>query len=95
MPYPLDDDREDEMDGEDDPASCEPQSGDWLTYDHRSLYEAEEGPGSTYPNKLLAIMPEERDDFEVWVREIMVQQHISPSVFFVSDHGNAHLITLD
>lgn len=64
----------------------EPEEGDLVTSDHRTVYEV----GRRRP--VLSIT--ERQSFTRQVRLFMNREKFWPNVWFISDHGNAHLIDL-
>jgi hypothetical protein len=74
---------DDEDEGDAEPAIPEP--GDWVTYDHVALYDTDTG-------RLIAAMPDPEGDFTTWLRQVMESQNFYPNVWWVSDHGNPHLI---
>jgi hypothetical protein len=57
----------------------EPEEGDIVTTDHEHWYQ----------DGKLVVTGDEND-----VREYMDDERFWPNVWFISDHGNAHLITL-
>lgn len=61
----------------------EPEEGDLITYDHREIYQ--DG------RLVLETTPE---TFERDVRAFMDREQFWPDVWFISDHGNAHLLSL-
>lgn len=75
----------DYIDFEDDEEEFdEPEEGDITTEDHRRFYQ--------YGKLVLDL--DEDDDHEAAVREFMERSKFWPNVWFISDHGNAHLMTI-
>ncbi len=74
---------EDEYQRDEDPDS--PEEGDWLTNDHQSFTQGER-----------TVLTLERDltEAEMWanILQAMSAQNFFPNVWFVSDHGNYHLM---
>ena len=62
----------------------EPEEGDLTTHDHLNFYQ--DG------KRVLSL--KESDNMEKAVRAYMDKTNFYPNVWFVSDHGNAHLISL-
>lgn len=64
----------------------DPEAGDIGTEDHHTFYQY---------GKLWLETPAEMDwsQVAIAVRKKMETENFSPNVFFISDHGNAHLIT--
>ena len=63
----------------------EPEEGDYTTEDHRHFYQF---------GKLVVTVPDDDGyDWRVFVSEHMEQEEYYPNVWFISDHGNAHLLT--
>jgi hypothetical protein len=87
---PIDDDKEagdtcDNCDFEFEiPSSDEPEEGDYITEDHEKFYQ--------YGKFVLTV--DEDDDYKKCIREHMEENKFYPSVWFISDHGNAHLIDM-
>lgn len=67
----------------------EPQPGDWTTEDHRTFYEVEGG------RKPVCEVPRDASEAAMWriLERCMKKQNFYPNVWFISDHGNAHLMT--
>lgn len=61
----------------DDPASLEPEEGDYTTGDHHTFYQ---------DGKVVLVVPE-GEDWEPLVRAHMEQEQFYPNVWFVDDHG--------
>jgi hypothetical protein len=74
----------DEMDEDAEPD--EPQEDDLVTEDHSNFYES--------GKKVLTVDPE-ATEHEMWLAIIkyMKKSNYYPNVWFVSDHGNAHLMS--
>jgi hypothetical protein len=66
----------------------EPEDEDLVTYDHRQVWEY----GGTGRRPVLVV--DEDEDFNAAVRAYMERQGFYPNVWFISDHGNAHLINV-
>ena len=64
----------------------EPQEEDLFTEDHREFYEV---GGDRRP----VVSVEEDEDWEDEVKAFMNGQNYFRNVWFISDHGNAHLMT--
>jgi hypothetical protein len=64
-----------------------PQDGDWVTEDHRTFYE--QGSRRTKP-----VTVGEDEDWRTVLRARMDKEQFWPNVWFVSDHGNAHLLNI-
>ena len=65
----------------------EPQQGDWITNDYRTFWEHDGKGRFTVPDS----------DDDAWLRAVkdrMDRDHFWPTVWFVSDHGNYHLLRL-
>lgn len=64
----------------------EPEEGDILTEDHRHFYQY---------GKLWLEVPEDQEWEETarMIREKMQAENFLPNVWFISDHGNSHLMT--
>ncbi len=70
-----------------DSESSEPEEDDYTTEDHIHFYQS---------GKLAFTVPGGADgDHVAALRAHMEQEQFWPNVWFVSDHGNAHLIDLD
>lgn len=67
---------------------AEPDEGDLVTYDHRRIWEH----GASGHKHVLEIP--EGADFDKAIRDYMARTNWYPNVWFISDHGNAHLITI-
>lgn len=65
----------------------EPEEGDWVTYDHSNFYEY----GT---NRRVLYVDPDATTKEMWgrIRLKMNADSFFPNVWFVSDHGNAHLM---
>jgi hypothetical protein len=63
----------------------EPCEGDLVTYDHRRVYEWGCGDHS-------AFLVGEDEDFKAACRKYMDENRFWPNVWFISDHGNCHLL---
>ena len=63
-----------------------PEEGDLATEDHRTFYTYQEG------FRGVAFVVE--DDAEMWdaIQAYMDRSQFWPNVWFISDHGNAHLM---
>jgi hypothetical protein len=64
-----------------------PQEGDWVTEDHRTVYEV---GGRGRPLFRVG----EDDDFDAAVRSEQEREGYAPNVWWISDHGNAHLLNV-
>jgi hypothetical protein len=62
----------------------DPDSGNIFTYDHCEFYQ--------YGKVVLSLTPE--DDHVAALRAFMDRERFWPSVYLISDHGNAILIEL-
>lgn len=69
---------------DDDAEPTEPEEGDYTTADHCKFYQ--------YDKLVVECKPE--DDHVAAVRAHMEKEQFWPSVWFISDHGNAHLIDM-
>src|SRR5262249_6189743 len=74
----------DEPEPEPEPEEDGPQEDDLVTEDHRHVYQ----------NGKLVLTVAEDEVFRDALHEYMEREQFWPSVFFISDHGNAHLIDL-
>lgn len=63
-----------------------PTEGDLVTYDHRNLFVW--GGGS----RKSVLLVSDVNRFNAQVRAFMKKDNFFPNVWFISDHGNAHLI---
>ena len=72
----------------DDAASDEPEEGDLYTHDHRTVYV---WGGRRKP----ALIVDDVARFNATVRAFMKRDNFFPNVWFISDHGNAHLIDIN
>ena len=72
--------------GNPDAEPQEPEEGDWTTDDHAKFY--------SYGKLILSVSVELTRD-EMWqaIDAKMAEDKSWPSVWFISDHGNAHLMT--
>jgi hypothetical protein len=66
----------------------EPEEGDLVTEDHRRFFEV------GFQHKGPRVVVPEDDDWRPHVRAYMDRQKFWPNVWWISDHGNAHLLTL-
>lgn len=73
--------------GEGDEGADGPVEEDYATTDHRRVYGY--GTGRT-----VCVVPE-GEKFGPWLKAFMEADGYVPDVWFISDHGNAHLIDLD
>lgn len=64
----------------------EPQEGDWVTGDHISVYE--------YGGPRRLVVRTTPEEFNQAVRGTMQLHGYFPDVWFISDHGNAHLLNV-
>jgi hypothetical protein len=64
---------------------CEPEEEDIVTSDHMNFYQ----------NGKVIFELKEDDDHIEHLREWMSLNNFYPNVWFISDHGNAHLMELD
>jgi hypothetical protein len=66
----------------------EPQEGDWTTEDHSKFYEVG-GRG------VVCEVPRDASEAAMWriLERCMKKANYYPNVWFISDHGNAHLMT--
>ena len=64
---------------------CCPEEDDWTTHDHKNFYQA---------GKIVLTLTGEETDAEMWdaIANKMESANFSPNVWFISDHGNAHLM---
>lgn len=85
--FEIEPDAWDEM--EDRERDSEPQDEDYVISDCRDGVAVAIVGGGRY----LATF-EARDEAEAFIRERMNRESFWPSVWFVSDHGNAHLVSL-
>ncbi len=65
-------------------ADEEPQEDDYTTTDYCKFYQC---------GKLVLDL-DENDDYSLYVRAHMETEQYWPNVWFISDHGNAHLLSL-
>lgn len=77
--FPKDDDEEEEEEFSD------PEEGDYTTEDHRHFYQ----------NRKLVVTVGEEDDWRPAVKAHMEAEQFWPNVWLISDHGNAHLLSMD
>lgn len=66
----------------------EPEEGDLYTYDHREVFVW--GGLSRKP----VLVVSDVNKFEAQVAAYMKRDKFWPNVWFISDHGNAHLIVI-
>ena len=66
--------------------SDEPEEGDWTTEDHRRFYSY---------GKLVLALPADTGECEMWaaIEARMKKDGFWPNTWFISDHGNAHIMT--
>jgi hypothetical protein len=76
---------EDGEEGDEFPDEFDPDSGDISTSDHRKFY--------SYHKLWLEVA--EDDDYKAAVKAKMDREKFWPNVWFISDHGNTHLISLE
>lgn len=83
LPGPVDEDDDEDDDGYHEPD--EPEEGDITTEDHVTFYQ--------YGKKWLTVS-RDADDEEMWsaINAKMKKEGFFPNVWFISDHGNAHLM---
>lgn len=75
----------DDEEEEEDEGEGEPEEGDYTTEDHIHFYQY---------GKCVVVVP----DGEEWaavVKAHMDREQFWPNVYFVSDHGNSHLLSLE
>jgi hypothetical protein len=68
----------------------EPEEGDITTEDHSSFYQ--------YGKLWLFVHPDSwttNQELNEQIRERMSEEKFWPNVWFISDHGNAHLLSLE
>lgn len=73
-----------------EPEYEEPDEGDWITSDHRNFY--------SYGKRVLEVDDDTATDHKrLWaaIDATMKRQNFYPNVWFISDHGNWHLMTRD
>lgn len=75
---------------EDDPPE-EPGEEDMTTADHINLWDGSVFGGHRKP----AVVVREGQDWRREVKRYMLKQKFYPNVWFISDHGNAHLLNLN
>lgn len=80
----LSDYEEENEDDESYNEPSEPEEGDYTSEDHCKWYQFGK----------LAVTVSIDGDYKQALREHMEQEQYWPNVWFISDHGNAHLITL-
>ena len=70
---------------DDDELFNEPDEGDWTTEDHRRFYADRE---------LVLDLPADTGECEMWaaIAARMKKDNLWPNVWWISDHGNAHLM---
>jgi hypothetical protein len=83
-----------EQDDDDDASLDEPCEGDLVTEDHLKFFTI--GGSYRWPLKLQRpdVTVAEDEDWQDVVRAFMDKQQFWPNVWFVSDHGNWHVLTL-
>jgi hypothetical protein len=83
--------------GEEEPN--EPQEGDWFTEDHRRFYEVGGSGSDVFSRRLgrgaICEVPRDASEGAMWriLERCMKKANYYPNVWFISDHGNAHLMT--
>jgi hypothetical protein len=63
----------------------QPEEGDYTTEDHQHFYQY---------GKLVVEVAED-EDWQPYVKAHMEASKFFPNVFWISDHGNAHLLSLE
>jgi hypothetical protein len=83
-----------EQDTDDDTILDEPCEGDLVTEDHVTFFTI--GGRYRWPLKLQRpdLTVAEDEDWQDLVRAFLDRQQFWPNVWFVSDHGNWHVLTL-
>lgn len=81
----LSDYEDEEQDDTEDDTPSEPEEGDYTSGDHIHWYQYGK----------LAVTIGELEDYNKVLRIHMNQEGFWPNVWFISDHGNAHLITME
>ncbi len=71
---------------EDEESEPDPEEEDLITSDHRHFYEK----GACGPGPVVTVP--DGEDWRPHVKAYMDRQKFWPNVFFISDHGNAHLL---
>lgn len=83
-------DMEDEIEEEDSSDLEEdihdPQEGDYITEDYRKWYQ--------YGKLVLDLTEEEGEHWRNHIKTHMDKERFWPSVWWISDHGNAHILSL-
>lgn len=77
---------EDDEDQDSDDEPQEPEEGDWVTEDHITFRVVGE--------RRTMIVPD-GEDWRAALRERMEAEKYFPNAWFISDHGNAHLLDLN
>lgn len=67
----------------------EPQEGDLVTEDHQRFFRF--GMNDRWP----VVRVSEDEDWRIHVKAYMDRAMYWPNVWFISDHGNAHLLSLE
>ena len=93
-PDPDDDDQDDdeeeepddgpELDDLADQSEGEPDDDDLVTYDHATFYQG---------GAIVLNVPD-GEEYEPTIAAHMIETNYFPDVWFISDHGNAHLMTI-
>lgn len=78
------DDEDTDDDNDDETEPTEPEEGDYTTTDHKHFYQ--------YGKLVLDL--DEDDDHIAALNAHMDREQFWPNAWFISDHGNAHLMTL-
>lgn len=65
----------------------EPEEEDLVTADHISFFSHGGGPDPV-------LVVAEGEDYKTALKEYMANENFYPAAWFISDHGNAHLIDL-
>jgi hypothetical protein len=80
-----DDEDSDDEDSDDDDEPSEPDDEDWVTEDHITF--------RAHGTRGVLVVPEGAEWRDV-LKARMVADNFFPNVWFVSDHGNAHILSL-
>lgn len=81
----YEEEQEDTEDESEDDTPSEPEEGDYTSSDYKNWYQY---------NKRVLVTPEGGEDYKVIIKNHMERNNFYPNVWIISDHGNAHLITL-
>jgi hypothetical protein len=79
-----------EPEDEEEDELTEPQDDDILTEDHRHFYQ--------YHKLILTVPLDDDGEVEDWkphMREYLEKEQFYPNIWWVSDHGNTHLISVE